>query len=114
VAVAGDYLTALGQTLRHTVDRFAKEMTPEVRHARIAWQHSLNDDLSRQEMVLHAVFENGAASVRDLDRYIRDDIERVGQKLRDVDRKLRQAMEDQVSTAVRSATNQSLMLRNEW
>jgi hypothetical protein len=30
VTVAGDYMTALGRTLRHTVDRFANEMTSEV------------------------------------------------------------------------------------
>ncbi len=50
-----------------------------------------------QEMILHAFFENGGISVHDLDRYVRDDVERVGVKLRDVDKKLRQAMEDQVS-----------------
>ncbi len=48
-------------------------------------------------MILHAFFENGGISVHDLDRYVRDDVERVGVKLRDVDKKLRQAMEDQVS-----------------
>jgi hypothetical protein len=52
-------------------------------------------------MILHAMFENGAVTVRDLDRYIRDDVERVGQKLRDVDKKLRQAMEDQVRSRSR-------------
>ncbi len=40
--------------------------------------------------------ESGDMGVKELDRYLREDIDRLGQKLRDVERRLRQAVQEQV------------------
>ncbi|KAF8342661.1 uncharacterized protein EI90DRAFT_3029785 [Cantharellus anzutake] len=49
-------------------------------------QHS--DTMSSEEIILHTLFESGIARVQDLESYIRDDVERYGGRLAELDRKL--------------------------
>lgn len=50
----------------------------------------------RQEIILHTLTESGVPTVRDLDSYIRDDVERYGGRLSDLERKLSNAWQEEV------------------
>lgn len=52
--------------------------------------------IRRQEIVLHALFENGTLEVQEMERYIKDDVERYGNKISELERKLAQTYNDQV------------------
>lgn len=75
VDVAGEFLMNIGRTLRSYSDRFAQEMSVE-------------------ELVLHALFENGGIDVRSLESYVADDVVRYGNKMSDLLRKLRASYRD--------------------
>ncbi|KAG8965276.1 Transcriptional activator spt7 [Tulasnella sp. 419] len=79
--VAIDYIQNLGRTLRFYCDKYAHAMTPE-------------------EIVLHTLFENGTTEIQELERHIKDDIERYGTKLLDLERKLEHAYREQVESVV--------------
>lgn len=49
--------------------------------------------------MLHTLLESGVPEVRRLDAYIRDDVERYGSRLTDLERKLHNAWEDEVRNA---------------
>jgi hypothetical protein len=51
----------------------------------------------RQEMILHALYENGGLAPSDIESHIKDDIEKEGIKLVDMDKKMGQAYKDIVS-----------------
>lgn len=55
-----------------------------------------------QEIILHALFESGTTEVQDLERYIKDDVERYGGRLSELDRKLDTAYQEQVHNLTRS------------
>ncbi|CAG8604516.1 11840_t:CDS:10 [Paraglomus brasilianum] len=67
--VAVEYMLNLGKSLRAYCDEHDKTMTPE-------------------EILLHTLNENGVSSVNELDSYIRDEVERYGVRLSDVNRRL--------------------------
>jgi hypothetical protein len=50
-----------------------------------------------QEMILHALYENGGLAPSDIESHIKDDIEKEGIKLVDMDKKMGQAYKDVVS-----------------
>lgn len=76
--VAADQLSNLGRTFRLLMDHFSERMTSE-------------------EIILHALFENGGTAPALLEGYIRDDIDRSALKVADVLKKTRQAYVDVVS-----------------
>jgi transcriptional activator SPT7 len=49
-----------------------------------------------QEIILHTLFEHGTTKVQDLERYITDDVEKYGNKLSELERKLQAAYQEQV------------------
>lgn len=49
-----------------------------------------------QELIRHTLSESGIPEVRRLDGYIRDDVERYGTRLGDIERKLNNAWQDEV------------------
>ncbi|CAG8686660.1 14716_t:CDS:10, partial [Dentiscutata heterogama] len=71
--VAQDYFLNLSKTLRAYMDEYSKKMTPE-------------------EMINHTLYENGVSSVKNLESYIHDDIQRYGTKLQDIKRRLEAAL----------------------
>ncbi|KND01485.1 uncharacterized protein SPPG_03286 [Spizellomyces punctatus DAOM BR117] len=75
-----DYFHNIGKTLRLYMDKFSKTMSPE-------------------DLLLHALQENGVENVNQLDTYIRHDIERYGDKLYDLRRKMSYAYKDMVKRA---------------
>jgi len=48
-------------------------------------------------MILHALYENGGLAPSDIESHIKDDIEKEGVKLVDMDKKMGQAYKDIVS-----------------
>ncbi|KAG8920261.1 Transcriptional activator spt7 [Tulasnella sp. 417] len=71
-AAAADYMMNLGRTLRLYTDKHGQQMTPE-------------------EIILHTLFENGTMEVQELERYIKEDVERYGNKITELEKKLSQA-----------------------
>ncbi|KAI5116535.1 hypothetical protein M0805_009046 [Coniferiporia weirii] len=67
--VAAEYLFNVGRTLRYLCDKYSQQMTAE-------------------EIILHTLFESGITHVRDLERYITDDVLRYGTRLLDLEKKL--------------------------
>jgi hypothetical protein len=51
----------------------------------------------QQEMILHALYENGGLAPSDIESHIKDDIEKEGIKLVDMEKKMGQAYKDIVS-----------------
>jgi transcriptional activator SPT7 len=54
-------------------------------------------EADQQEMILHALYENGGLAPSDIESHIKDDIEKEGIKLVDMDKKMGQAYKDIVS-----------------
>jgi len=52
-----------------------------------------------QEIIIHALHENGRVRPADLETHIRDDIENQGAKISDMARKVRQAYREVVSSS---------------
>ena len=86
--------------MRFYLDNEAQTLTPEVcRFLSLFLSYSLrtNADLhfrlsrSLQEIILHTLFENGTTEIKQLDRYIKDDVEQYGSKLSDLSKKMQQA-----------------------
>nr|GAT46682.1 SAGA complex protein [Mycena chlorophos] len=67
--VASEYLLNVGRTLRYLSDKHSRTMTPE-------------------EIILHTLFESGVSHVNELERYVRDDVERYGSRLGDLEKKI--------------------------
>ncbi|CAG8440791.1 7097_t:CDS:10 [Funneliformis mosseae] len=76
--VAQDYLLSLGKTMRAYRDDVFNKKSPE-------------------EIIKKTLYENGATSFKDLESYVRDDIERYGSKLKDIQRRLEIAYKDSLS-----------------
>ncbi|WWD15998.1 hypothetical protein CI109_100422 [Kwoniella shandongensis] len=77
--VAVDHLHNMGRTFRLLLDGFSHKMTPE-------------------EMVLHAMHENGQLETQHLESHLKDEIERESAKVAEMQRKIRQAFKE-VATA---------------
>ncbi|WVF72103.1 hypothetical protein IAT40_006915 [Kwoniella sp. CBS 6097] len=76
---AVDHLHNVGRTFRLLMDGFSHKMTSE-------------------EIVLHALHQNGQVQTQDLETYLKDDIEREEAKVAEMQRKIRQAFKE-VTTA---------------
>ncbi|WVQ98831.1 hypothetical protein IAU59_005962 [Kwoniella sp. CBS 9459] len=76
---AVDHLQNVGRTFRLLLDGFSNKMTSE-------------------EIVLHALHQNGQIQTQDLETYLKDDIEREETKVAEMQRKIRQAFKE-VTTA---------------
>ncbi|EJD08192.1 uncharacterized protein FOMMEDRAFT_164896 [Fomitiporia mediterranea MF3/22] len=70
--VVSEYLFNVGRTLRYLCDKYSQQMSAE-------------------EIILHTVFESGITHIRDLERYITDDVVRYGSRLSDLEKKLANA-----------------------
>ncbi|CAE6388165.1 unnamed protein product [Rhizoctonia solani] len=74
--VVAEYLENVGRTFRFMTDTLGKTM-------------------SNEQIVLHALAEHGISEVQELERYIKDDVERYGTRLQDLERKLTNAYDEQ-------------------
>ncbi|KAG8684313.1 Transcriptional activator spt7 [Ceratobasidium sp. 395] len=78
--VAADYIMNVGRTFRFMCDKFGHTM-------------------SNEQIILHCLSEHGISEVQDLERYVKDDVERYGSRLQDLERKLTQAYIEQTEAA---------------
>ncbi|KAF9017827.1 hypothetical protein BDZ89DRAFT_1165526 [Hymenopellis radicata] len=67
--VTAEYFYNVGRTIRFLSDKFGGTMSPE-------------------EIILHTLFESGVTRIQDLERYVKDDVERYGSRLGDLEKKL--------------------------
>ncbi|KAK3843798.1 MAG: hypothetical protein J3R72DRAFT_366499, partial [Linnemannia gamsii] len=81
-----EFFLNLGRTLRGYTDLYNKGMTAE-------------------EILLHTLHENGVNGVGDLEGYIREDVERYGNKLQDIHRKLETSYTDVVNATLNEGHN---------
>ncbi|TYJ55382.1 hypothetical protein B9479_003885 [Cryptococcus floricola] len=79
--VAADHLERLGKTFRLLMDGLSHKMSPE-------------------ELILHALHENGQVETRDIDSHIKDDIQREDFKINEMHKKMRHAFFDITSAPV--------------
>ncbi|WVQ71731.1 hypothetical protein IAR50_001272 [Cryptococcus sp. DSM 104548] len=79
--VATDHLERLGRTFRLLMDGFSQKMPPE-------------------ELILHALHENGQVQTRDIETHIKDDIQREDVKIKEMHKKMRQAFYEVTSAPV--------------
>ncbi|WWC89960.1 uncharacterized protein L201_004889 [Kwoniella dendrophila CBS 6074] len=77
--VAVDHISNMGRTFRLLIDGFSNRMTSE-------------------EIILHALHENGQIETQDLEAHLKDEIERESVKVTEMQRKIRQAFKE-VTTA---------------
>ncbi|KAF7309930.1 SAGA complex protein [Mycena indigotica] len=77
-SVTSEYLLNVGRTMRYLTDKYAKTMTAE-------------------EIILHTLFESGVSRVQELERYVRDDVERHGSRLSDLEKKLDSAYSEVIA-----------------
>ena len=94
-SVASEYLFNVGRTLRYLCDKYAKQMSAEVSdRTHHALTHLIYCD--HQEIILHTLFESGITHIRDLERYITDDVTRYGTRLSELEKKLTNAYNEVV------------------
>ena len=108
--VVEDHICNLGRTFRLLIDGFAHQMSSEV-------SYIINFGLRRlirQEIVLHALHENGQVETQDLEAHIKDDIEREGGKIAEMTRKVKQAFREVVSRSGFSVSSTKFRLRLWW
>ncbi|WVR05165.1 hypothetical protein IAU60_002177 [Kwoniella sp. DSM 27419] len=79
--VAVDHLHNIGRTFRLLVDGFSNKMTAE-------------------EITLHALHENGQIATQDLESHLKDEVEREGAKVAEMQRKIRQAFKEAMTAPV--------------
>ncbi|KAG8879166.1 Transcriptional activator spt7 [Tulasnella sp. 332] len=77
--VAADFIMNLGRTLRFYTDKYGQSMTSE-------------------EIILHTLFENGTMETQELERYIKEDVERYGSKIHDIEKKFAQTYQELTET----------------
>ncbi|KDQ11985.1 hypothetical protein BOTBODRAFT_34839 [Botryobasidium botryosum FD-172 SS1] len=78
--VAADFIMNIGKSLSFLCEKHAGTMSSE-------------------EIILHTLFEHGTTEVSELEKYIKDDVERYGGRLLELDRKLSQNYQDQLDAA---------------
>ena len=94
--IASEHLRNVGRTFRLLLDGFSRKMSSEVGSLLTEQGRSL----IRQEIILHAVFENGLIRPHDLESHIKDEIEREGAKVTEMARKVKQAYVEVVSDLI--------------
>ncbi|KAF5355103.1 hypothetical protein D9756_005773 [Leucocoprinus leucothites] len=67
--ILAEYISNVGRTIKFMSDKYAGTMTPE-------------------EIILHTLFESGNSKVQDLERYVRDDVERYSSRLNELEKKI--------------------------
>ncbi|GBB87351.1 hypothetical protein RclHR1_01380013 [Rhizophagus clarus] len=92
--VAQDYLLNLGKTMRAYMDDVFNKKTPE-------------------EIIKKTLYENGVPSPKDIESYVRDDIERYGAKLRDIQRRLENAYKESLSQPDNTGTDNEDLPEND-
>ncbi|KIY67539.1 hypothetical protein CYLTODRAFT_490531 [Cylindrobasidium torrendii FP15055 ss-10] len=80
-SVASDYLYNVGRTIKFLCDKHGSTMSPE-------------------EIILHTLFESGVTRIQDLERYVRDDVERYGVRLGELENKIVGAYREAASGGV--------------
>jgi len=63
-----------------------------------------------QEIILHTLFQSGITQVQDLERYIKDDVVRHGNRLNDLEKKLVNAYDEMTTT---EAIDDDVLFANE-
>ncbi|KAI7882180.1 hypothetical protein K492DRAFT_206338 [Lichtheimia hyalospora FSU 10163] len=86
-----DYLSNVGKTLRSYWDDYGRQM-------------------SKEEMLMHGLYENGVADIGELESYIRDDVERYGHRLDELHRKLESSYNDLLSGPTEKTEEEENML----
>ncbi|EJT96990.1 hypothetical protein DACRYDRAFT_119786 [Dacryopinax primogenitus] len=79
--VAAEYIRNIGRSMRYFLDMHSADMPAE-------------------EIVLHTLFENGVTEVNQLERYVRDDVQRYGGRLQEISRRLQTAYREQTEKEV--------------
>lgn len=78
------------------LQRYVLFPTPSVSPSSL-YRVKSRSEAHQQEMILHALYENGGLAPSDIESHIKDDIEKEGIKLVDMDKKMGQAYKDIVS-----------------
>ncbi|KAA1476547.1 hypothetical protein DENSPDRAFT_867330 [Dentipellis sp. KUC8613] len=78
-SISSEYLMNIGRTFRFYIDKHSNSMTPE-------------------EIILHTLFEGGITRVQELERYVKDDVVRHGNRILDLEKKIVNAYEELAST----------------
>ena len=94
--VATEYLFNVGRTLRYLCDKYPKQMSAEVNWFVSTIGTALLMFVVWQEIILHTLFESGITHIRDLERYITDDVMRYGNRLIELEKKLANAYNEVV------------------
>ena len=90
-----DHLHNLGKTFRLFMDGFSNKMNNEV--SPLPFETAPRLRLICQEMILHALYENGQVAPVDFETHIKDDIEREEAKVNEIARKMKTAYHELVS-----------------
>ncbi|KXN87079.1 Transcriptional activator spt7 [Leucoagaricus sp. SymC.cos] len=90
--VLSEYISNVGRTIKFMCDKYSGAMTPE-------------------EIILHTLFESGTSKVQDLERYIRDDVERYSSRLNELEKKIVGAYRD--TTAGETLEDEGLFVEED-
>jgi len=77
--ITAEYLSNVGRTFRFYLDKYSNIMTSE-------------------EIILHALFESGVSRIQGLEKYIKDDVERHGSRLKELEKKITNVYQEFAST----------------
>ncbi|KAI0312192.1 hypothetical protein OF83DRAFT_1250680 [Amylostereum chailletii] len=80
-SITAEYLHNVGRTFRFYTDKYCNSMTSE-------------------EIILHSLFESGVTGVHELERYIKDDVVRQGNRLNDLEKKVVNAYQEVTSNEI--------------
>lgn len=94
--VAAEYIMNLGRTLRFYSDRYGSTMSTEVSSPDSSGFAPISDPLALQQILLHALGENGVPAPSFIKSYVSEDIDRYGVKLTELHGKLEKARKDQL------------------
>ncbi|KAI0050843.1 hypothetical protein FA95DRAFT_1635331 [Auriscalpium vulgare] len=78
-SITSEYLLNVGRTLRFYMDKYSNAMTPE-------------------EIILHTLFESGTTRIQALERYVKDDVLRHGNRLNDLEKKILNVYQEVTTT----------------
>lgn len=92
--IAMDYMLTIGKTLRVYWDDYGRQMNSEVRNSFARFIEAATYIFRTKEILMHVLYENGVDNVAELESYIRDDIERYGNRLDELHRKLENSYQD--------------------
>lgn len=93
--MATEHMRNMGRTFRLLLDGFSGQMSPEA-SCLLGPKARERPKLMKQEIMLHALFENGLVRPHDLESHIKDEIEREGAKVAEMTRKVKQAYNEVV------------------